>query len=218
MRAKQAPTTERPRRSFWFDPRFGIGVALVVASVAGVTFLVGTADRTVKVWAAKDAINPGDTVDSGDLVLTSVGLGVAGERYLAGGALPKSGVVVTRSVAAGELIPVSAVGASDSTDLASVVVSVTGQLPQSVVQGAVVDLWSARELDGGGYGPPSVLVGSAIVVRLIESNGIIAQGKSSGVEVLVPRDRIAVVLASLTNSDSLSIVPVSVPLANAAGR
>lgn len=218
MRAKPAQTTERPPRSFWFDPRFGIGIALVIASVVGVTFLVGTADRTVQVWAAKSAISPGDSVNASDLVLASVRLGVAGEHYLAGNSLPRDGVIVTRSIAAGEFIPVSAIGASTGTDLASVVVTVASQLPQSVVQGAVVDVWSAAEIESGAYGPPSVLVSSATVVRLIEADGIIAQGKTSGVEVLVPRDRIAVVLEALANADALALVPVSVPLSDAAGR
>ena len=218
MRATAAPKSERPPRSFWFDPRFGIGVALVVASVLGVTFLVSTADRTVEVWAAGSAISPGDVVDSGDLELRSVRLGEVGEHYLTNDALPQSGFMVNRAVAEGELVPASAVGSADSSRLASVVVGVDGQLPQSVDSGSVVDLWSAAQVDGGGFGPPAVLVSSATVVRIVEDEGIIARGEASGVEVLVPRARVAMVLEALSNGHSISLVPVSVPLSEAEGR
>ena len=218
MRTTPTPKPERAPRSFWFDPRFGVGIALVVASVLGVTFLVATADRTEQVWAATRAISPGDIVDSDDLELRAVRLGDVGEFYLASGDLPEAGLVVTRAVARGELLPASAVGAAASTKLASVVVGVDAELPQAVAAGSVVDLWSAAPIDRGGYGPPSVLVSSATVVRIVEAEGIVTRGEASGVEVLVPRARIAMVLEALANGHSISLVPVSVPVAEAAGR
>ena len=167
---------------------------------------------------APSAISPGDVVDSGDLELRSVRLGEVGEHYLTSEALPESGIMVNRAVAEGELVPASAVGSADSSRLASVVVGVDGQLPQSVDSGSVVDLWSAAQVDGGGFGPPAVVVSSATVVRIVEDEGIIARGEASGVEVLVPRARVAMVLEALSNGHSISLVPVSVPLSDAVGR
>ncbi len=211
-RKSAAGQNERVPRSFWFDPRFGIGLALVVASVAGVVGLVSTADRTVDVWAARSPLSPGDTVHSDDLVLRSVRLGETGSLYLASERLTSDGLVITRAVAAGELLPESAVGASDGIHTASVVVTVQGQLPQSVAAGSVVDLWSARETENGVFGPPAVLVGSATVVRVLESDGFIVDGGAIGVEVLVPRSKIALVLEAIANSDALSLVPASLPV------
>jgi hypothetical protein len=37
--------TPKRRRSFWFDPRFAIGLVLVVVSVLGVDALVTAAER-----------------------------------------------------------------------------------------------------------------------------------------------------------------------------
>ena len=212
MKRIRPEAQERPPRSFWFDPRFGIGIALVVASVLGVVWLVTTADRTVAVWAARSALSPGDTVDSDDLVLRDVRLGEAGDLYLAGDRLPGGGLVVTRSVAAGELVPASAVGARDGVRVASVVVAVQGQLPQAVAAASVVDLWSAAETENGGYGPPAVLVASATVVRVLESEGLIVDGTAVGVELLVPRSKIAIVLEAIANADAISLVPVSLPV------
>ena len=211
-RSSPAASRERAPRSFWFDPRFGIGLALVAASVAGVVWLVSAADRTDEVWAARSALSPGDTVTGDDLVLRSVRLGAAVDLYLGTGVLGDSGLVVTRAVAAGELVPASAVGAPEGVQLAAVVVTVRADLPQSVGSGSVVDLWSARQTDERGFGPPAVLVGSATVVRVLEADGIIVGSAAVAVEMLVPRSKVAAVLGAIANADAMSLVPVSLPV------
>ena len=211
-RSSPAVPRERAPRSFWFDPRFGIGLALVVASVAGVVWLVSAADRTVEVWAARSALSPGDMVTGDNLVLRSVRLGDATDLYLGTGLLGDTGLVVTRAVAAGELVPASAVGAPEGVQVASVVVTVRGDLPRSVESGSVVDLWSARQTEERDFGPPAVLVGSATVVRVLEADGLIVGSAAVAVEMLVPRSKIAAVLEAIANSDAMSLVPVSLPV------
>lgn len=211
-RNSAAAPRERAPRSFWFDPRFGIGLALVVASVAGVVWLVSAADRTVEVWVARSALSPGDTVTGDDMVLRSVRLGDATDLYLGAGVLGDAGLVVTRAVAAGELVPASAVGAPEGVRVASVVVAVRGDLPRSVGAGSVVDLWSARQTDERDFGPPAVLVGSATVVRVLEPDGLMAGSAVVAVELLVPRAKIAAVLAAVAAADAMSLVAVSIPV------
>lgn len=201
---------ERKPRSFWLDPRFGIGVGLVVASVLGVVGIVSSTDRTVPVYAAAAALSPGDRVQAADLVVRNVRLGASGDKYLTRADLPRDGVVITRPVSVGELVPAAAVGKASGLRIASVVVTVRGQLPQSVKPGTLVDLWSAREVERGVFGPPTVLVDSATVVRLIKPSGLVA-GDTHGVEVLVARGKTAAVLESVANQDSISLVPVALP-------
>jgi hypothetical protein len=208
---------ERTPRSFWFDPRFAIGIVLVVASVAGVLLVVSTADKTTTVYAARTVLSVGDHIEQSDLVEQSVRLGGATDRYLTIDTVPAEGLIVTRTVAAGELVPASAVGNSAGERLASVVVSVPSRLPAAVDAGSVVDVWASREGDSGVYGPPSVLIPSATVVRVIESDGIIAGSDAVSVELLVPRSRTARMLEALANADALSLVPVNLPL-TASGR
>lgn len=211
-RSSPAAPRERAPRSFWFDPRFAIGLALVAASVAGVVWLVSASDRSVEVWAARSALSPGDTVTGDELVLRSVRLGDAADLYLPAGRVGDTGLVVTRAVAAGELVPASAVGAPEGVTLASVVVTVRGDLPRSVEAGSVVDLWSARQTEERDFGPPAVLVGSATVVRVLEADGLIVGGATVAVEMLVPRSKIAAVLDGIAGSDAMSLVPVSLPV------
>lgn len=205
-----ATAAERTPRSFWFDPRFAVGICLILASVFGVLWIVSTADRTVEVLSAAGPLSPGDRVAAADFGVQSVRLGSADGKYLTRSDVPKAGVVVTRAVAAGELIPLSAVGSVAGLSVASVVVSVHGELPQSVAAGTVVDLWSAHEMEHGVFGPPAVLVDSATVVRVISPDGLVA-GTAHSVELLVSRSKTAAVLEAVANQDAMSVVPVALP-------
>jgi flagella basal body P-ring formation protein FlgA len=199
------------RRRFWFDPRFGIGLLLIVVSVVGVLTIVASADSSRPVYAAREPLAPGDTIEPGDLVATSVRLDGAERLYLVPGDVPQSGLVVTRSVARGELVPATAVGSTAGVKQASVVLTVDGELAASVAPGSVVDVWAATETTTGVFDPPVVIVSSATVVRLVERDGIVVDSDTTAVEVLVPRTRIARVLEAVANDDAVSIVAVSMP-------
>jgi hypothetical protein len=201
----------KARKSIVFDPRLAIGLALVIASVAGVVAIVSTADETVEVYAAPELLAPGDRIAPGDLTTASVRLDDAGALYLVPGDVPRDGFVVTRTVAEGELIPFSAVGRVEGLTLTSLVVQVDGALAASVAPGSIVDVWAAREGEGGAYLAPSVIVPGASVVRLLESQSIVASGETVGVEVLVPKQRVARMLEAIANDDAISIVPSTIP-------
>ena len=223
----------RRRRMPWFDPRFAIGLILVVVSVLGVVGLVNAANASVDVLAARSTLTPGERVHASDLVPTSVRVSRTSALYLSVSDVPAAGLIVTRAVAAGELVPQSAVGSEAGAQLTSVVVSVGSALPASVAPGSRVDLWAA--VQGGGdvqsdtgadadgseptnggadsFGPPTVLVSSAIVVRLIDQKQLVASTGSS-VELLVPKADTASVLDAIANGAMLSVVPVDLPLGN----
>ena len=200
-----------PARAFLLDPRLLIGVLLVAGSVAGVLAIVSAADDSITVLAAPAALAPGDRVGESDLEVRSVRLDSSADRYLVPGDVPAEGVVVTRVIGAGELVPVDAVGEVDGERLAPLVLSVEGALAASVEPGASVDVWAAQAVDGG-FGEPGVVVTGALVVRLVETRTIVTGGGVTGIEVLVPRTRIAAVLAAVANDAALSIVPASIPL------
>ena len=203
--------TGRPR--FWLDVRFVLGLLLVLGSVGGVVVIVSSAERTVAVYAAAGPLAAGDVITADQLTTVDVRLGGAGDLYLAGGQLPEDGAMITRSIAEGELLPVAAVGAPTSIRDASIVIRTASELPRGVAAGSVVDLWSAAEEESGRFAPPAVLVASATVVRTVESTGLIVDSDARAVEVLVPKTAVARVLQAIANSDAMSIVPVSQPLA-----
>lgn len=203
---------ERKPRSFWFDPRFAIGLGLVVVSVLGVLGIAASADRSVQVFAARSALVPGDRINAADLLVKSVRLGDLDAKYLVAADVPSGGLVVTRAVSAGELVPASAVGDRSGVRVASVVVVVQGSLPKSVAAGAVIDVWSASRADDRSYGPPSVLASSVTVVRVIPPGGMVSAQDGESVEVLVPRSKIARVLQAIANEDAIVLVPANLPV------
>ncbi|HEY0247560.1 MAG TPA: hypothetical protein VGC45_04780 [Gryllotalpicola sp.] len=202
-----APSPPRPRPT-WLEPRFLLGVALVIASVAGVSGLLVASDRTVQVYSARHALAAGDGVTAADLRGVRVRLGPATSAYLA--AAPQPGAVVTRTIAKGELVPVGALGSATAQRQTSVVVAVDGELPASVDAGGLVDVWAAQArrdgAEGARFAAPRVLVPHGTVVRVVRDAGL---GRSGGVavEVRVPREATAGLLEAIANGDAVTILP-----------
>jgi hypothetical protein len=208
------PESLARRRRFAVDPRLLIGLLLVVGSVVGVVGIVSAADSRTLVYAAAGPLAPGDRIDAGDIVERSVALDGTDPLYLAPDDLPDGGLVITQSVRDGELVPLSAVGSVAGLRTTAVVIESTGPLSSAVVPGSGVDVWAAPAVDqseqAAPFGPPSVLVAGAIVVRVLEDDGLVASG-GVAVEVLVPRSRVARLLHSIANADALAIVPSGLP-------
>jgi hypothetical protein len=215
-----------PRRRPFADPRLLIGLLLVVASVAATVGLVAAVDRRTQVYAASGPLEPGDRIRASDLVARGVALDGSDTLYLAVGRIPKDGLVVTRPVAQGELVPASSVGTSSDVDATTIVLRLATRVSGAVAPGASVDVWaappsasssaaaSAASVDGStAAAPPAVLVEDAAVVRVLDDEQSLTVGRDgSAVEVRLPRSRIARVLAAIAAGDGLSIVPAGLGL------
>lgn len=201
------------RRRTWFDPRIAIGLALVAASVAGVVGVVAVQDRAVTVYTASSPLAAGARVTRAELTPSRMRLGDAQALYLSG-RVPAAGYVVTRSIATGELVPLSALGSARGVDAASVVVTLSTRPAASIGAGSTVDLWAAPKdpKTPNAYGAPVMLVGGAAVVRLVQPDGIVPSGQQNGLEVQVPRDDVARVLQAVADADAVSAVAVSEPV------
>ncbi|WP_374946525.1 hypothetical protein [Agreia sp.] len=209
---RSAPTV-RTHRSFFVDPRFLVGLALVLVSAVGVTWLVATVDQTVEVYVASSTLSTGQRVTADDLSVAHVRLGSADDRYLEPADIPSEGAVVVRPVEKGELVPSSAVGDARSDDDAQVVVTVSGPVPSIIDQSSRVTLWASAASDSGTtFEAPVVLVAQAEVISVIEPTGLVASGTEMHVELRVPRDSVASVLEAMANGASLAIVPDNEPL------
>lgn len=195
----------------YLDIRLLLGLGLVAASVAGVLVLVSAADQRTVVLAASEHLAPGDLVRAGDLVERSVALDGAEGLYLTAADIPADGIVIAQHVADGELVPASAAARTDGIRATAIVVQLATPVSAAVGPGSLVDVWGAAAVDGGGFGPPVVLVADATVVRVLADESLVA-GTAVSVEVLVPRSRIARLLAAIANGDSLAIVPAGLPL------
>jgi len=213
--ATPAPTSGAggtAKRRIWLDPRFVIGIVLVAAAIAGVSSLVSTVDTTVDVVAAREQLTPGQLVTAADLATASVRIVDAQKLYLSPDAIPEAGVVITRDVAPGELVPATAVGSASAVQLASVILPLRTPLASSVGPGSRIDVWAAREAEDGTFAAPTVLVSGATVVQVIQEEGIMASQAGRSVEVLVPRDAVARALEAVANNAAIDVIGVDLPV------
>jgi len=190
------------------DPRLVIGVALVLASLAGVWLVVQQSSSSDRAWAATRTLLPGDTIAAGDVAPVDVRLPQARDRYLDASASP-IGMVVASTIGEGEVLPVRAVGETDSASRSAVVIELDGALPTAVRAGALVDVWTAAPADHG-FEAPAVLVDEAIVVGVVEDDGILAS--AAQLELLVPDDVTGALLEAIADEHALSVVPLAQPV------
>ncbi len=196
----------RPR-AFWADARFFLGILLIIVSVAGVWFVVAAARQTVPAFAATRTIVPGEVVADADLRVVDVALGQVGDAYLAPDALP-DGVVATRTIEAGELVPASAVDDAAAARTTSVVLRSAVDIPASIEAGSVVEVWAAPLLEQGEYDAPRILVADATVVSVTRDSSMVG-GRAAAVELVIPRSDVAATLAAVAGESAISVVPAA---------
>ena len=203
----------RVRRPSWRDPRLAVGILLVAASVALGSWIVSGSAQGVAVYAAREVLTPGEPVGEADLVVVEVRAPGAAERYLAAAAPLPADAVVTRLVGEGELVPVSAVGSEADVAVQPISVPVAGVLGSSVEPGVLVDLWlvpSGARLPGSAdtSEAPELVAGGLLVAAVNTGDSVLSGVGGSTVEVLVPRDRVAQVLAALAADGTVTLVPL----------
>ncbi len=166
-----SPAASRHRVSAWRDPRLVVGIALVaLCALIGATVL-GRGDGTVGVWATRSMLVEGQDVVTEDLVRQEMRFAdqAAAERYLPADQPLPDGLVLSRPLGAGELVPRSAVGAGAPEQSVEVPLSVpTDSVPSTVGVGSSVDVWVVPE---PGIEPRTVRAEAALVlddVRVVE--------------------------------------------------
>lgn len=202
-----AATPRSKPRAFWSDARFLIGIALIVASVAGVWFVVAAARHTAPVLAATRTLVPGEALSSADLRVVDVALGQLGDAYVTPTTL-EPGSVATRTIAQGELVPISAVGDATRATTTTIVLSSSVDVPATVEPGSMVDVWSADQIERGVYATPRILVAGATVAAVARKGSALGSSGTT-VELIVPRADVTATLAAITGGASLSVVPAT---------
>ena len=189
-----------------FDLRLVIGLVLVIAAAVAGFLLVTAADNSTAVYAATKSLSPGHVIQKSDLVLTDVKLGKSGTSYLTASGLTE-GAVVTRSVGAGELVPISAVGTAKQVATTNVVVQLDLPLSSDATEGSTVDVWASMAAGQGVFGPPAVIISGAQIAHITEATGLAASTGGVRVEIVVPQSKVAALLESQANGDAISLVP-----------
>jgi hypothetical protein len=199
-------THPRARHAFWGDIRFLIGIALVILSMVGVWLVVSTARDTTPVLQANRTIVQGAPLTSDDFRVVEVSLGAAADEYLAPQNLT-AGLIASRTVGSGELLPSIATADAQSGRTTNIVIESSVALPAHLGVGTPVELWYSPVIaDSGELDSPRILAADAVVASVPENDGMLAQ-RSAAVEVIVDRADIAEILAAVTDGAALSVVP-----------
>lgn len=200
----------RLRRPSWGDSRLLIGIVLVLASIAIGARVVAASDQTVPVFAAASTLSSGHPINRSDLRVVRVRLGSGTAAYLSARVTLPSGLVVTRPVGVGELVPRTAVGVAGDLTRRPVAIPVPAPLPDTLRPGVAVDVWSSLKETGAGstgYRAP-VRIAQAAEVFAIDAPAVgLASVQNSAVQVLLEETELRAVLDGLANGARLAVVP-----------
>lgn len=207
-RATAGPRAVRLRKPSWKDPRLLIGVVVVLLSVAGVVALVAAQDRTVAVYAADRTLSTGDSVTADDVRVVHAQLPDIAQRYVSADAELPEGMLVSRLVAEGELLPVDALADEDPEGRRAVTVEVEHELARAVTAGRTVDIWAAtgvrEQNDSGGA---QELAAGAEVLQVRESSSAFGAQQRTVVEVLIQPEELESVVDAQSSGAPITVVP-----------
>ena len=188
-----APAT-RSRRPGWRNPRLLLGVLLVAASVVLGARVVAAADDTVAVWVVARDLPAGAEVQQQDLERRQIRFPdeATADGYLSAAAPVPGEATLNRAVDAGDLLPRSALAEDSGEDLVEVPVSVlSDDLPATVRQGSVVDVWVTPEVAATGRARVKAvpLLTDVVVVAVPRTSDGLAPQTTRQVIVGVPAER-----------------------------
>lgn len=199
-------TGARLKRPSWKDPRLLVGVLLVLASVIGVISLVGSADKTTDVYAARDSIAVGEKLSPENVVLAKVRLGETEEHYLTVESGLPQGLVAVQRVGKNQLIPRDSLGKVDALDRKPVTVTIEESLPDQAVAGTRVDVWVALPDARNGFSEPKLLLPGAEIAQVTPGSTALGSSRNTEVMVLVADNQMPALLGAQANQAKISVV------------
>ncbi|UKA48505.1 SAF domain-containing protein [Arthrobacter sp. FW305-123] len=199
-------TAARLKKPSWKDPRLLIGLLLVLGSVAGVIALVGSADRTTQVYAAREDIAVGQTVKEEDLAVVKVRLDDVEAEYVTVENGLAEGRVALQRVAKNQLIPRESMGAADALDRKPVAIAMEEELPPQAVPGARVDVWISMPGSSSAFEEPELLLPGAEISGMTAGSTALGSAKTTVVMVLVTDEQMPKLLGAQANKAKVSVV------------
>jgi hypothetical protein len=213
MSAPPSPPALRRSRPAWLNLRLLAGVLLVLVSVAVGARVVGSADRTVRVWSVTSDLAAGTALTSADVVPVRVRLLAAAGRYLTADPVDGSpstivGRTLSRPVGAGELLPRTAVTMRACGDEISIPVG-PRHIPASVRHGSRVAVFATgRQADGSATQETGMVLADVAVQSVTKpSSGLVSTAGDWAVVVRV-EDALALDVVRSVRTADIDVVLV----------
>ena len=176
---------------------------LVVGSMVGAWVLIEQSKTTEVFLVTKQNLASGTSLTASDLDQIPLSMFEISGSYLQPAALVE-GLVLTRPLAAGEAVPVSALTTAELTNWSNVVLTPALELSSQIQVGTKVSIWSSPHLDFQTFGDPLLLATDIEVVKIIEPQGNFAD-TSKSVELRVPKNSLQYLIGAITNNDALAL-------------
>lgn len=206
MMSSAAATGARLKKPSWKDPRLLVGVLLILASVVGVISLLGSADKTTEVFAAREAIAVGEKLSPDNVSRVKVRLGDVESRYITAESGMPEGVVAVQRIGKDQLLPRESLGNVDVLDRKPVAVTVQEALPDQAVAGTRVDVWVSMPDARNGFAPPKLLLPGAEIAQVSPGSTALGSSKSTVLMVLVGDEHMPSLLGAQANDAKISVV------------
>jgi hypothetical protein len=206
------PVAHRLARPRWLDPRLVAGLVLVLLSVVIGSKILADADERVRVWAVTHDMGADTRLTATDLSARAVRLDAAAARYVSADQ-DLDGLVLTRPVGRGELLPIAAVTREGKPRQRRVVVEVDRIGAGGLDKGRVVDVYAVRDASGNASPPPpELLLAGVTVAEDVRANGSAfgGNGNTAGVALLVDGDDVAGLIDAMAHG---AVYVVQVPAA-----
>ena len=205
-----APAAARLGRARWLDTRLLLGLLLILVSVVVGAKLMAEADERVQVWSVTRDLAADTALTRDDVDVRAVRLDSVAAHYVAA-TEDLEGLVLTRPVARGELLPVAAVARPGAPDQRRVVIEVDRVGVAGLAKGRVVDLYVVRSAPGGATpSPPELVLADVTVGEDVRGGGgaFGGSGSTAGVTLLVDQADVPAVIDAVANG---SVYVVQVP-------
>lgn len=176
---------------------------LVLGSMVGAWVLIEQSKTTEVFLVTKQNLASGTSLTASDLDQIPLSMFEISGSYLQPDALV-DGLVLTRPLAAGEAVPVSALTTAELTNWSNVVLTPALELSSQIEVGTKVSIWSSPHLDFQTFGEPDLLATDIEVVKIIEPQGNFAD-TSKSVELRVPKNSLQYLIGAITNNDALAL-------------
>jgi hypothetical protein len=197
-----SPRASRLPMPHWLDARMALGLALVLVAVVAGARLFASADHYSHVYLVRHPLVPGERVAPGDLSVGRVRFAGDGRSYLPVGTHSPVGQLVSRYVAAGEMLPSAALSPNGlPTTVRDVTVPVVpGHLPGDLGHGDLVDVYvTTKGTLGATSGTPHLVLARAVVDADDEQADSIAGQQAVGVVLAVPAEAVSRTVAAVEN-------------------
>jgi hypothetical protein len=171
--------------------------------MVGAWVLIEQSKATEVFLVTKQNLASGTSLTASDLDQIPLSMFDLSGSYLQPDALVE-GLVLTRPLAAGEAVPVSALTTAELTNWSNVVLTPALELSSQIEVGTKVSIWSSPHLDFQTFGEPDLLATDIEVVKIIEPQGNFAD-TSQSVELRVPKTSLQYLIGAITNNDALAL-------------